>query len=321
MKKFFIRNRKLCIATLFLVIYFPALSLATFNCWRIYNIGKESFQEQSMFLAKLTVIRQEQFINETREALSFLSILPQFKEEKIFECDKTLTDFLNKHEEYTNIVLFGTDGNIICSGINFDQSSNFFYRPYFQKMLKEKDFIVGKYLVGAITNKPVVPFIQPIFNSQGEIVRAVAAFRDLSWLQEFNSKVSLPREVSMLIFDGNGTILDCFSEENDCVGKNIKEKSLAQEAFKNEDEFMTFTEGLKGIKKKYTVIPVSPDSSQDKIYIAVGINNKLPLSIIFSSLLPNLVLLLAVAFLAWLVAKKECISCNLPNTSKDSMKE
>ncbi|MCX6765470.1 MAG: cache domain-containing protein [Candidatus Moranbacteria bacterium] len=278
---------------------------------------KINIQEQSMFLAKLTAVLQEQTINETREFLSFLSKLPQLQDSESSKCDEILAKLLKQYKEYTNITLLGADGNLICSGLENDQSINVAYQPYFQRMLEERDFITGKYVAGTISNKPIIPFIQPIFNSQGEIKSAVVAFRDLSWLYDLNSKISLPYGTSLLIFDENGVVLDCFSEEKDCVGKNLKGKSLVRKAIENGNEGAVYAEGLDENEKIYLFISTSPDSSQDKIYIAVGREDVLPFSVLFSNLLLNFILLLAVAILAWLVAKKECSSCSYYNPPRD----
>lgn len=321
MKKFLVSHFKFCVTVLFLIIFAPALGVSFLNSSKIYSMEKDNIQEQSMSLAKLTAVRQEQIINETREFLSFLSQLPQLQNSDSSKCDEALVNLLKQYKEYTNIVLLGADGDLICSGHETNQSVNVFYRSYFQRMLEKKDFITGKYMIGSMSNKPVLPFIQPIFNSQGEIKSAVAVFRDLSWLRDFNNKISLPRGASALIFDGNGVVLDCFSEKEDCIGKNIKNKSLARNVMENGDEGLTRAEGLEEVEKNYSFVSLSPDSSHDKIYIAVGREEEVPFSVLFSGLLTNLILLLAVAVLAWLVAKKECSSCYLQNIKSDSAKE
>jgi hypothetical protein len=314
MKKLFIEYRRFCLTVLFLVIFAPALSVSVLNCFKIYNSEKENAQEQIMFLAKLTMIRQEQTNNEAREFLFLLSQLPQFKNSEFLNCGEFLTELLKQHKEYTDIALFGKDGNLICDGLKIDQSMNFEFRPYFQKMIKERGFVVGKYAIGAVSDKPVLPFIQPIFDDQGEIKSAVAVFRDLSWLDDSNSKNFLSRGTSLLIFDGNGIVLNCFSEEKDCVGKNIKNRYLAQKAIEKGDEGALRAEGLDGVEKNYFFVSLSPDSSQDKIYVAAGKEDRKIFATLFPGLLPNIVLLLTIAFLAWLVAKKECSSCDYHNS-------
>lgn len=320
MKKFFLAHRKFCLTVIFLIVFAPALSVAVLNCLKIHDTERNNAQEQSVFLAKLAAVRQEQTIDEAREFLSLLSQLPQLQNPEPSKCGEFLAGLLERHKEYTNIVLLGADGNLVCSGFEANQSINVAYRPYFQEMLEKRDFVTGKYMIGTISDKSVLPFIQPIFDSQGEVKSAVAVFRDLSWLHDFNSKTSLPRGTSLLIFDGNGTVLDCFSEKKDCVGKNLKGRSLAQKALENGNEGAVRAEGLEEVEKNYYFVSLSPDSSQDKIYVAAGKKAGVPFSALFSSLLSNLILLLAVAVLAWLVAKKECSSCDYYDPSRDNNK-
>lgn len=60
----------------------------------------------------------------------------------------------------------------------------------------------------------------------------------------FSNKTSLSRRTSILIFDESGIVLDCLSEEKDYVGRNIKNKSLAQKALENVNEGTIRAEGL-----------------------------------------------------------------------------
>lgn len=319
MKKFFNLYPRFCFFVLFLIIFLPALSLSVFNFWRIYNIEKNSAEEQSVFLAKLTAVRQEQAAHETRELLSLLTQFPQLKNPKNPECNEILKNILEKYEEYTNIALLGPDGNVICSGIATEQLTNVSYREYFQKMIQEKKFIMGEYMIGSMSNKPVLPFIQPIFNSKEEIVNSIVVFRDLSWLHDFNSKVDLNERTTLLITDENLIILDCFLEEDNCIGKDLGTSDLAIHIFKERKKEGVVNSVLLGeVEKKYFFTSVDLENSSNRIYIIVGRENQTFSSLIISCFLPNSVLLLAVLLLAYLVAQKECSSCNLKEEKIDN---
>jgi hypothetical protein len=305
---------------MFSVIFIPALSVAILNFQKIYDIEKNNAKEQLTLLAKLTATRQEQITNETREMLFLLSQLPQLRNPEPSSCQKFLVEILDQRKEYTDISLFDAEGNLICDGLETNRPVNFAYRPYFQKMLVEKNFVMGKYSIGAVSGKPTLPFIQPIFDSKGEIKSALAAYRDLSWLHNLNSSIFLPRETAFVVFDSDGAILDCYSDE-ECQKINTEDKILIQQILeKGGDGTISYKEPGE-TEKNYIFTSFSPDSSQDKIYIVIGRANNLPASVIFSGLLSSFVLLLVIAILAWYIAKRECVSCYLQNMKSDSVEK
>jgi hypothetical protein len=320
MKKFIISNKNIFCAVLFLVIFFPALGISVFNLYKIYEAGKNEIKQETMFLAKLVVTRQEQAIEESRRLLSLLSVNSLLQNPDPAVCKNFLSQTLKQYPKYTNIVVLGGNGDIICSGIDIDQSINISYRNYFQEMLKNHYFVVGEYTIGAITGKPVLPLIYPMLNSTGEVTGAIAAYEDLSWMHDFNSEASLPNGISLLILDKNGTILDCFSEKDDCVGGKIEDIFLKESVLEKKNEGAVQIAGLNGKTKEYSFTTLDLGLFGEKLYVLVGSPVKAPLNFFSSVFISNLILLFSVAGMAWMISKKESEACGY-SFSKENKKK
>lgn len=267
-----------------------------------------------MFLIQLAAVRQEQVIDETHQFLSFLSKLPELQDPESQTCEDFMSELLAQHKEYTNIAVLRADGEMTCNGLGAS-NINFNYRPYFQKMLEEKDFVVGGYLTGFLTDKPILPFVLPVFESSGELKNAVVAYRDLTWLSDFNSsKAAPPKGVSLLVIDESGIVLNYYSKEENYVGESISDTPLFKVIAEGSKTGTARTIGLDGVKKLYSFAPAS-NRLDKEVYIVVGVEEPISFGKVFSYLAPNVILLLAVAALGWMAARKGCAFCpHFPDT-------
>lgn len=315
---------------IFSVVFLPVLSLVFFNFWTVEDMQKKDAQKDAqkdaMFFAQQIFIHHQRLEGETRSLFSVLGETFKLYKYKLEgeSCQKLMQEILKQNKNYTNIGIAGPDGQILCSGLPEALSLNVYYRPYFQKMLNERQFVSGDYTVGAVTGKPTMPFLQPVFDSSDQLESALFAFHDLSCMKELSNNDFLPDGVSFLIVDGDGIILNCFLEGEECIGKNINSTTLGKSVLGKKDKGVFRAAGADGIEKTYSFAPLFSGADElnkkDRIYIIVGVKDKIILSHYTAYLAPFLVLFLAAAIMAWLVAKKECSSCYLQNIKSDSAK-
>jgi hypothetical protein len=321
MKKFIISNQCIFCAVLFLIIFLPALSISVFNLYKIYEIGKNEIKQEAIFLAKLTAIRQEQAIEESRRFLSLLSTNLPLQSTDPAVCQDSLAKVLKQYPKYTNIIVLGGNGDILCSGIDIKQIFNLSYRDYFQKMLKSRYFVVGEYTVGAVTGKPVLPLAYPILSPAGEVTGAIVAYEDLSWMHDFNSKVSLPDGMSLLMLNKKGIILDCFSEKNDCVGKKVEDIFSQGSILDERVEGTLQSKGFDEVVKDYSFTTLDLGLFGEKLYILISLPSETHPEFFTNIFISNLALLLSVAGMAWMISKKESESCGYSFSGEDKKKK
>ena len=328
MKKFLLVHYKLCASIFFLLIFLPAFGISLFNFLKMYKTENEYIFREAEYITKLTSVRQEQIINEAHNLLFSLSEFPEIKNSVADHnsCSALMSKIL---EQYKNqgFAAFGVadiNGEIICSGAPISQSLNVKYRPYFQELLKTRQFVVGEYVTGSISNKLVLPFAFPVFNSSKEIQAIVFTSKDLSWIRDFNSQISLPKEASLLVFDNNGVISDCLPQTDSCVIGEHSNAPIIKFAIENGNEGRVLAKGTDNISRLYYFIPLSNMQGEGKIYTAIGIDRNFIFSKIISFLVPNIFLLLAVAALSLIVASRECAlyntKCSFENREKISDK-
>jgi hypothetical protein len=311
MEKFLKNNCRLILAVAFLIIFFPAFGMALYNFYCEYGMAKENIQGESMFIAQLFSDIKRSDIEQTQKLLNTVVATDLYKLDQE-NCQKYLTVISDQNKEYTYIGIANSSGDLVCGSLSLPQELNINYRPYFQKMLEERKFIAGDYSIGSLTGKPVMPFVQPIFDASGQIVGAAVAFRDLSWADDIKeSGIIFPENAVIMVSDNQGIVTDCFIKSDECIGKKLASTPLGKIMLGKNEKGTAKTIGLDGITKFYSFIPFSNIPGGEKFYITVGVNDSVNLFKIISLIAPNLVLLLGVSILGIIVARRECDSCEL----------
>ncbi len=160
-------------------------------------------------LGRLSASRVGATINSARQ---FLTALAHLKEIQALDPVKTgalLKDLAEHYPEYANIGVALPDGINIASviplvGVN-DSSS----QPWYARLQKQRDFVVGDYQIGKLTKKPGLNFAMPIPDSVDAhgLMGSVYLALNLSVLDEILTQAELPSDAAIAIVDVGQNIL------------------------------------------------------------------------------------------------------------------
>ena len=101
----------------------------------------------------------------------------------------------------------GTDGRVACATDTRAIGLNLGDRPYFQRMLRSRDFVLSDYLIGRLHRVPGVVAIYPIVREDGTIGGAVMASINLQWMGDLADTAARRAGTSVVLVDGNGTLV------------------------------------------------------------------------------------------------------------------
>ena len=150
--------------------------------------------------ASLAAADQGRQIESTQQLLTILARLPEVRSGDE-SCDTLLADLLTQFPRYLNIGVIAADGMLSCSGLPVD-GELFGDRAYFQQAVSTKDFAVGEYQIGRVTDKPALNCGYPIVDAGGTVVGVVYAAIDLNSLVQFAAQAKLPRGSVLTVATG-----------------------------------------------------------------------------------------------------------------------
>lgn len=127
-----------------------------------------------------------------------------------------------------SLSIVGPDGKIGCSTmpaiVGFDLSD----RDYVQKALEFHEFVLSDYIRSRTTGLPTIMAAYPVSAVDGGQESVVIAAIDLKWMSQLLSNRSDRSGVSVVLVDGNGTILATPPDSSNLIGHQLKDTSLLE---------------------------------------------------------------------------------------------
>ena len=137
---------------------------------------------------------------------------------------RALCDLLTQRSSYANLGVIDTDGNIFCTAV-----AGHAYlgdRVFFQRAFETRDFAIGEYQIGRLTDKASVNFGYPVLDDAGRVQAVVFAALDLAWLNKLASQAGLPEGTMLTVTDRNGRILSRYPDDGKWVASSCRSRSL-----------------------------------------------------------------------------------------------
>jgi hypothetical protein len=124
-------------------------------------------------------------------------------------------------------------------------------RDYFNRALSQRDFVIGDYIFGRISQKAILPFAYPVLGNAGQVQAILIASLDLAWLNRLAMEIELPEKSTLRLVDSQGTILAHYPNPETWIGKTLPEDDLLQEIHRQGGSGSAELPGPDGVKRLY----------------------------------------------------------------------
>ena len=182
----------------------PALILILHNAKRDRDVSAERIQEDAQRIVEIAASRQTRFIDSARQLLAVLAELPEVAWGDSAGCNRFVKGLTDRYSVYGNLGRIDAEGNLVCSAIGFSGTLNLADRSYFRRAKDSKDFAIGDYQIGKVTNRGSVDFGYPILNRSGEVEGVIYAALDLDLADPFGCGGSIARGGITIHFGQSG---------------------------------------------------------------------------------------------------------------------
>ena len=213
---------------LVLLALMPALGLMFYTAAEQRRRAVKEVKDQALRMAQIVSSDQERRIDGTRHLLMALAHVPDVRDGDAAECERFLSTLLKDNPLYTNFGLADLQGDVICSAVPLDKPVNVADRTYFLGAMEARDFAIGEFQIGRITDKSTIGFGYPVLDADGRVQAVVVAAMDLSWLNQLMADAELPEGALLLVIDRNGTILDGYPIPEAWIGQSDVSAPLFQ---------------------------------------------------------------------------------------------
>ena len=281
---------------LILLAVIPALGLTLYTNLEERQLRKALVYEHAMRLSRLVSADYERLIEDARQLLVTLVRLPAVRDLNRAACNALFADLLTQHSSYANLGVIDADGNIFCSAIPGQVYLG--DRVYFRRAFETRDFAIGEYQVGRLTEKASVNFGYPVLDDAGHVHAVVFAALDLAWLNKLAGQAGLPPGTMLTVIDRNGTILSRYPDDGKWVGKLMPEPLVLNAIQTQKGNGTTDAPGTDGIPRLFSFAPFGGAVQSADAYVSVGIPAAVAFAGVNQILARNIATLALVAGLA-----------------------
>lgn len=203
-------------------------------------------KREMLGLARLTSAQYGAVIAGTHQLLQAVAKTMEVKEGASQLCSELLASLLKEHPLYANLLVTGPDGKAWCSAIPKAVGVDYSDRDWFQRAVAGRGFVVGAFVVGKVTGKPLAPSAYPVLDDSREVAGVIVAASDLSWLNRTLSELSLPEGAVLTILGADGTILARSSEPEKWVGRSALQMEIGRWVLEHPDQHTVESTGMDG---------------------------------------------------------------------------
>jgi len=171
---------------------------------------------------------QEQFVHGAHQLLSALAHTPSIQARDGEATDQLLSSLLVDSPQYANLIVAQADGLTFSSALPRTGSISYSDRPYFQKALRSRDFVVGEFVISRSTHRRVLPIAMPVMDRFRRIQSVIIASQDLESLGELVSIQNLSMGADFVLLDRNGVVLHQLNSPDSPTGSLLNRKQLSQ---------------------------------------------------------------------------------------------
>lgn len=260
-------------ARLLLVVFAALLgsSLIILHTWaQQRRLMVAEMEAHVLRLTRMVAMEDEQLLASTQTLLSLLSFIPEVRGLEAGACGPPLWYVLEAHPVYANLGVVDGRGNLICSGIRTGAPSNLADRDFFKRAMRRGDFSTGSYGIEPATGKAVIYFGKPLQGPDGRTLGVVFASLELKWLDGFARRVEVPEGSIITAYDGRGTVLARYPDQEAWVGRSILEEPFVQASFQQE---MGVVEGIgpRGTHRLHAFTALESGPAGQPLFLSIGV--------------------------------------------------
>lgn len=229
-------------------------------------------EQQLKEYARLAVIEEEIFIEQTRHLMSVVAGLPQVTGTNAKECNSLLAGVMGDRSRYANASVVKLDGTVWCSGLPLTAPLSATASTFFNEAVMSDEFSVGEYAIGNITKTPVLPFAYPVQDSTGK-TKAILFFAiNISWLQRFVNDAKLPVGSTLTLIDDDGHTLARYPDVGN-TGAEAPEVSYSLDEIKSLESELGEIQAHDAKNNAYYVVavPIKRESQEGYLHLIISV--------------------------------------------------
>jgi PAS domain S-box-containing protein len=260
-----LRRRLLAIA---LIAILPAFGIIAYNAVQLRQAMEADTREGALRAAQAGATEIERILEGVSSVLIAVGEAPAVQRLDPEACNGYLARLRASVPHLATIAVIDLEGTVRCRDSPSPANLNFSDRGYFREALRQGRFVVGEYLVGQVTRRPILTMATPLRDGAGRATGVVATGLELDWLGARLRERGVPRGGSLTVADRNGVIVSREPQPERFVGTRVP--SAFQHLLEASEPGTVELNSQDGTRRILGYVPVSAPPLG--IYVSAGLS-------------------------------------------------
>ncbi len=290
----FLSTLRVRLLLLVLAAALPGVGLNVYDGLEQQELASAAVEQNALRLAREISREHERYIEGARQLLTSLVRLPEVQKLQANRTGAFFADILRQFPIYTNLGAAKPNGDLFASGLPLKAPLNIADRPYFQQLLKTRDFTISEYQIGRLSGKPNITIAYPAVDKSGAVQAVVFVGLSLDWFERFLVALQLPNGAVVTLRGHDGTVITRYPDPEKWIGRPAAGTPVFKAILSHEGEGTVTTPGLDGVRHLYGFTTLRALGLGGKIYVSVGIPEEITFAEVKKSFYLHLSLMAAV---------------------------
>ena len=283
---------------LMLVAITPWVAAMGYHLWLARQHAIEDAIGNALDLAREVASTQSQAVSNARSLAQVLSALPEIREGSPAACRQRLVEIHGLARDYANLVVTDARGKMLCAAKG-SAPTDFSDRNWYQRVIQERHFVMGSFVVGKIRGLPILPTAQPILNQQGEVERIVLVPINVVWLERLLKQARIGEQATITVLDHDAIVMASQPADPRRIGKPSTLRPLVDAIALGKEDGTGETVNGKQVPILFAYARLSgEDQAGGKVYASVSVPKHYILAEAYRNFSVSLGLLVALTLLA-----------------------
>ncbi|MGH6928405.1 MAG: sensor histidine kinase, partial [Dongiaceae bacterium] len=182
------------------------------------------------------------------------------------QCRRALLSAIEPYPIYASLMLFSTDGVVLCSSHPRYSNINVADRDWFVEAVRAKTTFLSNLVIVRGAELPAIVLARPLLDPQGAVTAVLAISIDLAKLQPFERFQGLPRGGAIYLLDRAGAVLTGLEYPTELGDRGMPERPIS-ELIDGQTLTTVDARGQDGLERFYAVAPMRSGA----LFILVGL--------------------------------------------------
>ena len=198
-------------------------------------------------LAERGAERQAEVIADAKALLRFAVDLPITAADAGQACLQSFSNIVDDLPWLRSLWVVGLDGRVICTNADRSIAANIADRPYFEKAIATRGFVLSDYVIGRVSGRPGVAAAMPRIED-GAVATVVSAMIEVDWLSRIAAEIGARHGAEVLLLDSAKTVIAAYPDPGKWIGRHLS-KNAAFASILEAPDGTARSDSLDGIRR------------------------------------------------------------------------